>query len=118
MPGDTISTISARLNVPKAVLMKLNTVRENSVLEKELVVPETVGDNNEGIRAIVIGDLMDIDFERIAQMNQPYTFLIQYCTVKGVALGKLTLTEYEIIFEPLNPNLKGFVSQECILISR
>lgn len=37
---------------------------------------------------------------------------MHYSTVKGDALGKLILTDYELIFEPLNKLLKGFINQK------
>ena len=52
---------------------------------------------------------MSIDFEKIIENHKPYTFYVHYSTVKGDALGKLILTDYEIIFEPLNKFLKGFI---------
>lgn len=36
------------------------------------------------------------------------TFFVYYATVGGDILGKLMFTDREMIFEPLNPGLKGF----------
>lgn len=41
----------------------------------------------------------------------PYSYYVHYSTVKGDALGKLIITECEVIFEPLNKSLKGFINQ-------
>ena len=35
-------------------------------------------------------------------------FFVYYCTTQGDVLGKLMFTNREMIFEPLNENLKGF----------
>lgn len=57
------------------------------------------------VRYLTIGDIMNIDFEKILENHKPYTFYLHYSTVKGDALGKMILTEEEIIFEPLNKQL-------------
>lgn len=54
---------------------------------------------------------MNTDFEKILENHKPFTFYVHYSTVKGDALGKLIVTEEEIMFEPLNRNLKGFINQ-------
>jgi len=36
-----------------------------------------------------------------------------YYTGKGHIYGKLILTKYELIFEPLHDDLKGFIDQSC-----
>lgn len=54
---------------------------------------------------------MNTDFEKILENHKPFTFYVHYSTVKGDALGKLIITEEEIMFEPLNRNLKGFINQ-------
>lgn len=43
--------------------------------------------------------------------HEPYTFYVFYLTIKGSVLGKLMITDYELIFEPLNDKFKGFVNQ-------
>ncbi len=53
-----------------------------------------------------------MDFENIIETHRPFSFYIHYSTVKGDALGKLILTDHEIIFEPLNKKLKGFINQD------
>ena len=58
-----------------------------------------------------MGDLLKHDFEKIMESHEPFTFYLHYSTVKGDALGKLILTDCELIFEPLNTKLKGFLSQ-------
>ena len=54
---------------------------------------------------------MNTDFEKTVENHEPFTFYLHYSTVKGDALGKLILTEEEIMFEPLNKQLKGFINQ-------
>lgn len=66
---------------------------------------------------MTVGDIMNGEFEKIAENHKPFTFYVHYSTVRGDALGKLILTDYEIIFEPLNKKLKGFINQEGFLIS-
>ena len=71
--------------------------------------------NDKYVQELTIGDLMTHDFERVMEEHEPFTFYLHYSTVKGDALGKLTLTDYELIFEPLNPRFKGFVNPESEL---
>lgn len=54
---------------------------------------------------------MKYNFEEVMENHEPFTFYIHYSTIKGDALGKLILTDYEMIFEPLNTKLKGFINQ-------
>lgn len=61
---------------------------------------------------------MKYNFEEVMENHEPFTFYIHYSTIKGDALGKLILTDYEIIFEPLNTRLKGFINQTGRLIRR
>lgn len=78
-----------------------------------MVLNENWVDNKEDfVRPLTVGDLMNIDFEKIIENHQPYSFYVHYSTVKGDALGKLILTDYEIMFEPLNKSLKGFINQK------
>lgn len=53
---------------------------------------------------------MNSDFEKVVENHKPFTYYVHYSTVKGDALGKLILFDQEIIFEPLNKNLKGFIN--------
>ena len=55
---------------------------------------------------------MQIDFENILERDEPTKYYVHYSTVKGDALGKLILTDHEIIFDPLNSKLKGFIHPE------
>ena len=64
----------------------------------------------ENLRHLTVGDLLSIDFEKIIETHKPYSFYIHYSTVKGDALGKLILTDRELIFDPLNRHLKGFIN--------
>lgn len=74
-----------------------------------MIVPsDSKGDS----RNLTVGDLMHIDFENILERDQPTKYYVHYSTVKGDALGKLILTDYEIIFDPLNSKLKGFIHPE------
>lgn len=54
-------------------------------------------------------DLRNLNIERLLQ-NDPFlpTFFAYYCTTEGDILGKLMLTKYEVLFEPLNEKLKGY----------
>jgi len=48
--------------------------------------------------------------EMMMRYGKPPVFFVYYCTNNGDILGKLLLTEYEMIFEPLNDSLKGYFS--------
>lgn len=63
------------------------------------------------VREPTSSDFKDIDFEDIMAMHEPFTFYVFYLTIKGSVLGKLMITDFEVIFEPLNEKFKGFVNQ-------
>ena len=63
------------------------------------------------VREPTTSDFKEIPFEEIMATHEPFTFYVFYLTVKGSALGKLIITDYELIFEPLNEKFKGFVNQ-------
>ena len=71
------------------------------------MVPSTAADDL--CSDLTVLDLRNFQIERLMRTdkNMP-TFFVYYCTTGGDILGKLMFTEYEMIFEPLNPNLKGF----------
>jgi LysM repeat protein len=119
-PNDTLQLIATRINIPESVIAELNDIKSDDEIPKnnELVVPERVPRSVPGVRELTVGDLMERDFDALLLKIDPPVFIVQYYTVKGVALGKLTLTDFEIIFEPLNPKLKGFINQECNVSSR
>ena len=89
--------------------------QEQSVNKKLIVLHEKVK-NDKYVQELTIGDLMNTDFERVMEEHEPFTFYLHYSTVKGDALGKLTLTDFELIFEPLNPRFKGFANPESEII--
>lgn len=97
----TSRKVTKYLSNPVQYHKKTLIIDENLVFEKEHLV-----------RHLTIGDLMNTDFEKIIENHKPNTFYVHYSTVKGDALGKLILTDYEIMFEPLNKSLKGFINQE------
>ena len=70
------------------------------------------------MRAITVGDLSLFDFDEALELSDTPTFLVQYHTLRKIVLGRLIITDYEVIFEPLNLNLKGKVDQLSSLISR
>jgi hypothetical protein len=58
---------------------------------------------------LTIADLRKFGIEDILAKHPTCpTFFVYYCTQAGDILGKLMLTEKEMIFEPLNDKLKGF----------
>lgn len=63
------------------------------------------------VREPTSSDFKEIPFEKIMATHEPFTFYVFYLTIKGSALGKLIITDYELIFEPLNDKFKGFVNQ-------
>lgn len=89
-------------------------------VDQKLLIPESLilDPEEEFLQGLTIGDLMTIDLDSVIENHKPYSFFIHYSTVKGDALGKLILTDQEIIFDPLNKNLKGFINQESELKRR
>jgi hypothetical protein len=118
--GDSLESIANRVNTPLSLLCEFNKMDPGSEVDckRELIVLERAPVSAPGLRELTVGDLMEADFDGLLQKVEPPVFLVQYCTVRGIALGKLTLTDYEIMFEPLNSKLKGFINQECSLTSR
>lgn len=39
-------------------------------------------------------------------------FFIYYCTIRGDVLGKIIITNNEILFEPLNEQFKGYINSK------
>lgn len=119
LPDDTLESMAHRINVPESVIAELNDIKPDGPFpkNKDLVVPDRVPKAVQGVRELTVGDLMEQDFDSLLLKIEPPVFIVQYYTVKGIALGKLTLTDYEIIFEPLNPKLKGFINQESKITS-
>jgi hypothetical protein len=107
--SETLSFVAQKIKVPEAVLCSMNNLYNNSVIRKEILVPNSAIRSVSGTRLLNVGDLFHFNLDLLSEQLENPLFLIQYYTVKGIALGKLTLTDYEIIFEPLNPQLKGFV---------
>lgn len=76
-----------------------------------MVIRDIFSSENLMVREPTTSDFKEINFESIMASNEPYTFFVFYLTIKGSALGKLMITDYELIFEPLNDKFKGFVNQ-------
>lgn len=70
------------------------------------------------VRLPTVGDLPLFDFDRALSLLDAPTFLVQYHTLQKVVLGKLVLTDYEVLFEPLNPNLRGQLDPLGAITSR
>jgi hypothetical protein len=75
------------------------------------VIRDIFSQDNLLVREPTSSDLKDISFENIMATHEPFTFYVFYLTIKGSVLGKLMITDYELIFEPLNEKFKGFVNQ-------
>ena len=76
-----------------------------------MVIRELLSSENLLVREPTSSDFKEIPFENIMATHEPFTFYVFYLTIKGSALGKLIITDYELIFEPLNDKFKGFVNQ-------
>lgn len=50
-------------------------------------------------------------FEDILAQQDPSIFLVNFITNLGEVFGKLYITENEIVFDPLNQKVKGFINQ-------
>lgn len=71
----------------------------------EAEIPGTVSS-----RPLVIKDLKTFNIElKMMRLNSYPIFWMYYCTSSADVLGKVTLTPTELVFEPLNPSLHGFV---------
>lgn len=110
------SEIAAKLGVEEQVICKLNRLSAGSEAPKELLVPSSSNASPE-LRQVTVGDLGHFDFDEALFNSEPTTFIAQYHTLQRVVLGKLILTEFELMFEPLNPSLKGRIDQVGLLIS-
>lgn len=63
---------------------------------------------------LTVLDLKVFNVEKLMQTDPKMpTFFVYYCTTSGDILGKLMFTNREVIFEPLNENLKGFYNYKC-----
>lgn len=82
------------------------------VPDKEiLVIPaDTKVPNGEvRTRTLVLKDLSKYDIEmRMTELPNFPVFWCYYCTSGADVLGRLTLTESELLFTPLNDNFKGY----------
>lgn len=113
----TLSLLSKKLNVPIENIRRINSFPSNLGDNDELHNPKVVIEdrwllNDPKVQELTIGDLLNQDFERTAENCDPPIFYVHYATVRGDALGKLILTDSELLFDPLNPKLKGFINQE------
>lgn len=52
-------------------------------------------------------ETFNIELKMMRLSNYPI-FWLYYCTAEADILGKLVLTPTEIVFEPLNPNFRGY----------
>lgn len=75
------------------------------------MIRDVLSSDNLLVREPTSSDFKDINFEGIMANHEPFTFYVFYLTIKGSVLGKLMITDYEVIFEPLNEKFKGFVNQ-------
>lgn len=78
---------------------------------QELLVPvNTVIPGSVKSRSLVIKDITHFNIElKMMRLNSYPIFWIYYCTAGADVLGKLVLTPTEMVFEPLNSNLRGYV---------
>ena len=61
-------------------------------------------------RGLTIKDLKTFNIElKLMRLNSYPIFWLYYCTAGADVLGKVILTPTEMVFEPLNPNLREFV---------
>ena len=61
------------------------------------------------VKDLTVIDLKNLRIENLLRKDPKLpTFFAYYCTTEGDILGKLMFTEYEVLFEPLNQNLKGY----------
>lgn len=107
---ETTSEIAVKLGVDEKTICKLNKLAIGSEAPKGLLVPSSSNESPE-LRQVTVGDLAHFDFDEALFNSEPTTFIIQYHTLQRVVLGKLILTQYELMFEPLNPSLKGRLDQ-------
>ena len=108
--NQSIQQISKITQVPIATITAINHLKSEGEVPNEIIVPVDCSPN-EALRQITIGDMLQFDFENAMSLMEPVTFLVQYHTLRKIVLGKLIVTSYEILFEPLNQNLKGQVDQ-------
>lgn len=116
-PHSTLREAALKLGVPVEKLKKMNELPESykedePLGDKKLVVEDGWGFGGPQFTELTVGDLLSFDFEKIAENSEPPIFYVHYATVRGDALGKLILTDFEILFEPLNSKLKGFINQD------
>ena len=110
--GETLEDFILRSNIDKTNLTKLNKISESGVLDNKVIIINKINNTEDIARSIQSSDIKFINInELLSKLDFP-CFLVSYCTSRGFAFGKLTLTAFEIIFEPFNPKLMGFVNQE------
>jgi hypothetical protein len=98
-------------------MRKIKNLKLEPFIKKEIIIADNLIEDVSYVRKLTVGDIMNGRFEIILENHKPYTFFVHYSTVRGDALGKLILTDYEIIFEPFNQKLKGFINQDSFLKS-
>lgn len=63
------------------------------------------------LRELTVKDIRQFDLEkRLMYLPLSPIFFVYYATVQGDILGILRITDYEVLFEPLNPGFKGLFS--------
>ena len=113
---DTLEKIANKTGCEISLISDLNQIDKSKKLQKELLIHD--GDNNfDKLRSLNVGDLINFDMDEAMLKIDPKIILLQYHTCKKMVLGRFMITEYEIMFEPLNENLKGMVDQLSCLKS-
>lgn len=63
------------------------------------------------LKDLTVNDVRKFDLEkRLMYLPLSPIFFVYYTTVQGDILGTLRITDYELLFEPLNPVFKGLFS--------
>lgn len=95
--------------VRESEVVDINRIPKDLRLRRNTNVLIPIYAKSKNCRELTVSDLRKFGIEDILASNPTTpTFYVFYCTQAGDILGKLMVTEKEIIFEPLNDNLKGF----------
>lgn len=90
-------------------MIDINRIPKDLRLRKNTKVLVPIYVKNKDCSELTVADLRKFGIEDIlANHPKTPTFYVYYCTQAGDILGKLILTDKEMIFEPLNDKLKGF----------
>lgn len=116
----TLSSISEALHIPYAILNnRLDilfyfnehfTEKQPIAPGKEILVPiETSIQAPVQSRSLIMKDVETYNIElKMMRLSSYPIFWVYYCTADADVLGKLVLTPTELVFEPLNPNFRGY----------